>query len=522
MKKAKETLPEFRNEPFLNFSEELVAKRMMDSIARVESEFGKEYPLIIDGKEVFSDKKFESLNPSNPQQVLGVFQKAGPKQGEDAIQAAFRAFAKWRKTPYMERVKCMLRAAEIMREQRFDLDATMILEVGKSWIEADADFAEAVDFLEYYARQSIKLNHPVPLGKFPNEENELVYIPLGVGVIIPPWNFPGAIPMGMTSSSLAAGNTVVLKPASDSPLIAYKMIRILMEAGIPSGVLNFVTGSGSEVGEYMVKHPKTRFISFTGSKEVGLRINTLAAEVPKGQIWIKRVILEMGGKDAIVVAEDADLEKAAEGITVSAFGYQGQKCSACSRAIIVESVYDGIVRRLVEGAKKLTVGPVKLRENYMGPVINRAAYEKTMKYIEIGKKEGRLLCGGVPGPKEGNFIMPTIIADVKPDSRIAQEEIFGPVLSVIKARDYEHAIEIANSTEYGLTGAVYTKDHERIRRAKEDFHVGNLYINRKCTGALVNLQPFGGFNMSGTDSKGGGPDYLLLVTQAKSIANRLK
>jgi 1-pyrroline-5-carboxylate dehydrogenase len=349
------------------------------------------------------------------------------------------------------------------------------------------------------------------------EDNQLVYIPLGVGAVIPPWNFPVAIMVGMTSASFVTGNTVVLKPASTSPMIAWQFMRILEDVGLPAGVVNFLTGSGSIIGDALIEHPMVRFIAFTGSRDVGLRINQLAAKPHKGQPWLKRAVLEMGGKDAVVVDETADLDAAAEGIVASAFGFQGQKCSAGSRAIIVGQVYDQVLQKVIDKTKQLSVGDVTKPETYMGPVVDENAMQKITGYIEIGKHEGRLVAGGGHhGP--GYFIEPTVFADVDPHARIAQEEIFGPVLAVIKANDFDDALHIANDTEYGLTGSLYSRDQQRIERAKEEYHVGNLYFNRKSTGALVGVHPFGGFNMSGTDSKAGGRDYLLLFTQAKAIS----
>jgi 1-pyrroline-5-carboxylate dehydrogenase len=365
----------------------------------------------------------------------------------------------------------------------------------------------------------LRLAEEKPLTQIPGEESKLVYIPLGVGAVIPPWNFPGAITLGMTVAAVVTGNTVVLKPASTAPMIAWQLVRILEEVGLPAGVVNYLTGSGGKIGDALIEHPRVRFVAFTGSREVGLRIHELAAKPQKGQVWLKRTVLEMGGKDAVVVDETADLDAAAEGIVTSAFGFQGQKCSAGSRAIIVEQVYDEVLQKVIERAKKLNLGDVTQPETYMGPVIDANAFAKINEYIEIGKGEGRLVVGGGHhGP--GYFIEPTIIADVAPQARVAQEEIFGPVLAVVKAKDFAGALDIANSTEYGLTGSLYSRDDERIEQAKEDFHVGNLYFNRKCTGALVGVHPFGGFNMSGTDSKSGGPDYLLLFTQSKAIASR--
>jgi 1-pyrroline-5-carboxylate dehydrogenase len=393
----------------------------------------------------------------------------------------------------------------------------MIYEVGKSWPEADGDTAEAIDFMEYYAREMMRLAEDQPLVKLEGEDNQLVYIPLGIGAVIPPWNFPSAIMAGMTSAAFVSGNTVVLKPASTSPMIAWQFMRILEEIGLPAGVVNFLTGSGSTIGDALVEDVRVRFIAFTGSRDVGLRINELVAKPKKGQRWLKRTILEMGGKDAVVVDETADLDAAAEGIVSSAFGFQGQKCSAGSRAIIVEKVYDQVLQKVIDKTKKLTMGDVTKPETYMGPVVDENAMKKITDYIEVGKKEGRLVVGGGHhGP--GYFIEPTVIADVDPHARIAQEEIFGPVLAVVKARDFDDALHIANDTEYGLTGSLYSKDEKRIERAKNEYHVGNLYFNRKSTGALVGVHPFGGFNMSGTDSKAGGRDYLLLFTQAKAIS----
>jgi 1-pyrroline-5-carboxylate dehydrogenase len=400
-----------------------------------------------------------------------------------------------------------------------------VFEVGKSWAEADADASETIDFIEYYARQMIKLTHASEsLTQFPGEENQLEYIPLGVGAVIPPWNFPCAITAGMTVASLVAGNTVVLKPSHLTPIIAYKICEVFWNMGLPKGVLNFVPGPSIEVGETLVDDPRTRFVAFTGSKDVGIRIFEHASKVQPGQKWLKRTILEMGGKDAVVVDETADLESAADGIVASAFGFQGQKCSAGSRAIIVDAVYETVVNKVVEKTKKLKQGsPDESADIHQGPVSDLRFFKKIMSYIELGTQEGKLLLGGKPfsTPDDGWFIEPTIFGDVPGDARIAQEEIFGPVLAIIRAKDYDDALDIANSTEYGLTGSVYSTNRERLERARREYHVGNLYFNRKSTGAFVGAHPFGGFNMSGTDSKAGGPDYLLLFTQAKSIAEKL-
>lgn len=507
----------FVNESFTDFSQEVNKRAQAAALEQVKSELGRSYPLIIGGKEVKGTATFNSVNPAQPDQIIGTFVAATREQTNEAIKEAARTFETWKRVPAQERAGYLFAAAELVRQRRFLLNAWMVYEVGKSWVEADVELAEAIDFLEFYAREMLRMTEKQPITPFEGEENELVYIPLGVAAVIPPWNFPCAIMAGMTSAAFVTGNTVVLKPASTAPAIAYQFLQILQEVGLPAGVVNFLTGSGSTIGDALVDSPQVRFISFTGSREVGLRIYERAAKVQDGQRWLKRTILEMGGKDGIVVDETANLEDAATNIVFSAFGFQGQKCSAGSRAIIVEEVYDEVLQKVVEKAKKLTLGDVTKPETYMGAVVDANAKKKILEYIEIGKKEGKLLLGGgEQGP--GYFIEPTIFADVDPQARIAREEIFGPVLAVIKAKNFEDALHIANDTEYGLTGSLYSTNPEHIERARQDYHVGNLYFNRKCTGALVGVHPFGGFNMSGTDSKAGGRDYLLLFTQAKAIS----
>jgi 1-pyrroline-5-carboxylate dehydrogenase len=514
-------LPEFTNEPYVDFSKAENRKKMEDALKKVASEFGREYPMWIGGQKVITSDKRNSTNPSRPSEIIGVFQHANAEMARQAVEAAHKYFDTWKKVPFQERAKCLFRAAQIVRERKFELSALVCYEVGKSWAEADGDVAETIDFCEFYGREMLRLGEPQRLTPMRGERNYLVYIPIGVGSIIPPWNFPSAIMAGLVVASLVTGNTVVLKPAGDSPTTAAQFIDILFEAGIPKAAVNFVTGPGSEIGDVLVQHPKTRYIGFTGSKEVGLRISELAGKPTPGQIWIKRTVLEMGGKDAIVVDEEADIDAAVEGTVQAAFGYQGQKCSACSRAIVSEKIYDAFVQKLVDRTKKVTVGPSDDPNNYMGPVISKSAMKTILDYIEVGKKEGKLLTGGGRAPGEGYFVQPTIIADVAPKARLAQEEVFGPVLAVIKAKNYDHALEIANNTEFGLTGAVYSRNPEKIKKAEEAFHVGNLYLNRKCTGAQVGAHPFGGFNMSGTDSKTGGKDYLLLFMQAKAVAEKV-
>ena len=519
---ATATLSEFKNEALTDFSKPEHRAAMEAALAKVKGELGREYPLLINGRRVTGLKTFDSLNPARKDQVVGRFQKAKKEHVEEAVESAFIAFESWKRQPVDVRAGLLLRTAELLRQRKHEFSATMIYEVGKTWPEADADTAEAIDFLEFYAREAYRWGGEHPITQIDSEHNRLVYIPLGVGAVIPPWNFPLAIMAGMTTAAVVAGNTVVLKPSSDAPWIAYRFIALLEEAGMPPGVVNFVSGSGAEVGDTLTQHTKVRFIAFTGSKEVGLHINEEAAKVPKGQLWIKRVIAEMGGKDAIIVdRETSNLDEAASAVVASAFGYQGQKCSACSRLIVDEAIYDQFVPMVVEKTKKLRVAPPDTAESQFGPVVNEKAMKKIKEYIEKGSKEGRLVAGGNVDPKEGFYVEPTVIADVDPHATIAQEEIFGPVLAVIKAKDFDDALRIANDTQYGLTGAVFTDNEEKLQRASEEFFVGNLYLNRKCTGALVGVHPFGGFNMSGTDSKAGGRDYLGLFLQAKSIARKV-
>ena len=515
-------LPEFKNEPLSDFkgNPEHI-RRMKEALEEVKKELGREYDLVIGGERVTTKDKLISYNPSQKDQIVGSFSKADATLADRAVRKADETFKTWSRVPAEERAELLLKAGKVIRERKYYYAAWMVYEVGKSWAEADADVAETIDFTEFYSREMLRLGGPQPLNPVPGERNYLLYIPLGVGVVIPPWNFPMAIMAGMTLASIVAGNTVVMKPSSDSPMIAYKFFEVLEQVGMPPGVVNFCPCPGGTVGDVLVGHPRTRYVAFTGSKEVGLRINEVAARTAPGQIWIKRVVAEMGGKDSIVVDSEVDLDSAVEGVAVSAFGYQGQKCSACSRAIVVEKVYDAFLDKLKERVEKIKVGSPVEQETYMGPVINAKAKQSIQEYIETGKKEGRLLTGGGEASGPGHFLEPTVIVDVPPLARISQEEIFGPVLAVIKAKDFDEALEIANNTEYGLTGAAYTKNRHKLEKAAENFFVGNLYLNRKCTGALVGGHPFGGFNMSGTDSKSGGRDYLLLFTQAKVVTEKV-
>ncbi|HEY3443533.1 MAG TPA: L-glutamate gamma-semialdehyde dehydrogenase [Paludibaculum sp.] len=513
-------LCDFKNEPYADFSKPENAQPMRAALAAVHAGFGKTYDLRIGGGRYQTGDLLTSVNPSNPAEVIGLHHKATSDLANQAIAVADAYFPTWAAVPMAERVALLRKATEILKRRKQEFNAWLVYESGKSWAEAEADVSEAIDFCDYYALLAERLASPEPLVQLSGEHGELRYLPLGVGIIIPPWNFPLAILAGMTVAALVVGNTVVVKPSSDTPTIAAKFAEVLAEAGFPEHCYTMLVGSGAEVGDLLVTHPRTRFICFTGSREVGLRINELAAKTAKGQIWIKRVIAEMGGKDSIIVDDEADLEAAAQGVVWSAFGYQGQKCSACSRAIVSEKLYDAFLEKVKAQVEALTIGRADDPANYMGPVISERSMKTILQYIEIGKQEGRLITGGQRAAGDGYYIAPTVIADITADSRIFQEEIFGPVLAVTKARDFDHAITLANDSEYGLTGAIYSSNPEKIRTAKDRFFVGNLYINRKCTGAMVGAHPFGGFNMSGTDSKAGGPDYLLWFVQAKSVAEK--
>jgi len=514
----------YANEPFTDFSLPQNVQAFRAGLDQVRAQLGRTYPLIIGGEKIFTDEVIVSRNPAEPTQVIGRVSQATPELADRAVREAARAFDHWRRIAPAERARYLFSAARIMRERKHLFSALLVLEAGKTWVEADVDTAEAIDFLEFYGREMLRLGKPHPTHPEPNHETELHYVPLGVGVVIPPWNFPNAIVTGMTSATIVTGNTAVLKPASATPVMAAWLAELFVdELHLPAGVLNYLPGPGGAVGDVLVDHPLTRFVAFTGSKEVGIRIHQRAAAVHPGQKWLKRTILEMGGKDAILVDETANLDEAAAGIVSAAFGYSGQKCSACSRAIIVDAVYDELLAKIVERTNKLNVGdPASGPGIDMGPVIDEKALQKHLEYIGTGKSEGRLVSGGeaLPTPAGGYYLQPTVIADVAPGARLAQEEVFGPVLAVIRAKDFVEGLEIANNTEYGLTGSLYSMRRDRLECVRGEFHVGNLYLNRKCTGALVGVHPFGGFNMSGTDSKAGGPDYLPLFLQGKVISER--
>lgn len=523
---TQKTLDEFRNEPFTDFSKEENAKAMRDAVEKVRAELGKNYPAIINGEKITLDKKFESINPGEKSQVVGKISDADSDAEnlvQKAIDAATEAFESWRKVSPAERAEYLFKAAAILRERKHYYSAWMSFETGKNWAEADGDTAEAIDFCEFYGREMLRWAEDQPITPSPlPEKNSFEYVPLGVGAIIPPWNFPLAIMCGMTLSAVVTGNTAVLKPSPDAPVIAAKFMEILEEIGLPKGVVNYVAGSGTKVGELLVNSPKIRFISFTGSRKVGLHIYEEAAKTKPGQKWMKRVVAEMGGKDAIVVCDDADLDSAAIGIVQAAFGFQGQKCSACSRVIVDEKVHDELLEKVVALTEKIKIGLPTEADTQMTAVINQKSFENAANAVEKAKAEGgEVVIGGGGDAEKGFYVEPTIITNVKAGSFIEQNEIFAPVLAIIKVKNYDEALEVANGTDYGLTGSVYSASEENLERARRDFHVGNLYLNRKCTGALVGVHPFGGFNMSGTDSKAGGHEYLLQFMQGKSVAQKV-
>jgi RHH-type proline utilization regulon transcriptional repressor/proline dehydrogenase/delta 1-pyrroline-5-carboxylate dehydrogenase len=512
-------LPPFRNEPTTDFARAENRDAMRRALEEVRSRLGKHYSLIIGGNEVdTAPRRLLSLNPSHSSRVVGETSQAGAEHAEQAISAARAAFPAWAARPSRDRAAVLVRAAAILRSRRFEIAAWEIDECGKPWAEADGDVAEAIDFCEFYAREMIRLSEP-RRRDVPGETNFAEHLPRGVAVVIPPWNFPLAIPTGMTVAALVAGNAVILKPSEQAPVMAWHLTQALKEAGLPPGVLNYLPGLGEEVGQALVNHPEVDLIAFTGSRDVGLLINRQSAETKPGQDHIKRVIAEMGGKNAIIVDDDADLDEAVVGVIHSAFGYAGQKCSACSRAIVLSGIYDAFVTRLVEAARAVLVGPADDPETLIGPVIDADARRRIRDYQRIAASEGRIVFQGDPGPmaEQGYFVGPTIVADVSPGARIAQEEIFGPVLAVLKASDLDEALRIANGTPYALTGGIYSRSPANLEQVRREFRVGNLYINRGITGAMVDRQPFGGFKLSGIGTKAGGPDYLLEFLFTRSV-----
>jgi 1-pyrroline-5-carboxylate dehydrogenase len=510
----------FVNEPYSDFTVAAGEAAYRLALAGVREQLGKHYPLVIGGEAVDTGRRIESVNPCRPAEVVGSAAGADAQLAERAVEAAWSAFSGWSQRSAEDRARHLVKLAALMREQKYELSAWETLEASKNWLEAEADVAEAIDFVEYYARQAVQLAGPIEVVGYPGEENESHLIPIGAGVVIPPWNFPLAILVGMTIGPVAAGNTVVLKPASTTPIIGAKFMELVHAAGLPGGVINYLPGAGGEIGDVLVDHPRTRFINFTGSKEVGLRIAERSAKVQPGQLWLKRALMEMGGKDAQIVDETANIAAAARAAVTGAFGFQGQKCSACSRLIVVDDVYDEVLKAVVDLVPALSIGPAE--DNYdINAVISAGQKRSILEEIEKGRAAAQLVAGGEAIDFDGGFyIQPTVFAEVEPGSRLAQHEIFGPVLSVIRASDFDHALHIANSTEYALTGGLFSSSRDRIERVRREFHVGNLYINRKITGALVGVQPFGGFNMSGSNAKAGGPGYLRLFMEMKTVAER--
>ena len=510
----------YKNEPYLDWSDESNQKAMRAALKEVGGSLGKSYPMIIGGKPVETDGEIPSVNPSNPSQVVGRVGRATEREADMALETATKTFDSWSKTEPEARARILLRAAAIMRRRKFEMLAWEVYEGGKPWAEADAQVAEAIDFLEYYAREMLRLKDGVDVYSVPGEESRYFYQPMGVGVIIAPWNFPTAILTGMSSAAIVTGNTIVMKPSEYTSVIGAKVAEIFDEAGLPPGVLNFCPGYGGEIRDYLVTDARTRFVSFTGSVATGLRINELAAKQIENQRWIKRVIVETGGKDAMIIDDSADLEAAADDIVKSAYGYSGQKCSAASRAILHADVHDEVLNKVIEKASALNIGVPESPDVNMGPVISEPQFEKVTGYIETGKSEGERVLGEDPGDPENGYFVPPTVFEVEPEARVAQEEIFGPVLSVIGARDFDEALRIANDNPYGLTGGVYSKNRHHLERARHEFKAGNVYFNRTITGALVGVQPFGGFGLSGTDSKAGGPDYLSLHMLARTVVER--
>jgi RHH-type transcriptional regulator, proline utilization regulon repressor / proline dehydrogenase / delta 1-pyrroline-5-carboxylate dehydrogenase len=503
------TPPPFVNEPFADFTRIEERSSFIRAVAKVRSEFGRTWPLIINGKEILTEDRMASVNPVAPTEVVGHVCQAGIEQIQAAIGAAKAAFPAWRARSPEERANFLLAAAEIARQRIHELSAWQVLEVGKQWDQAHADVGEAIDFLEYYAREIVRIGTPRRMGRAPGEMNLAFYQPKGIAAVIAPWNFPLAISCGMASAALVTGNCVLYKPAGPSSVIGAGLAQIFREAGIPDGVFNFVPGRSRVMGDFLVEHPEVGLIAFTGSKEVGLRILERASRPSPGQYHLKRVIAEMGGKNAAIVDDDADLDEAVLEILHAAFGFQGQKCSATSRVIVLSDIYEKFTSRLVEAARSVRIGPAEDPGNIMGPVVDQPAQQRILEYIELGKRELTPLLVRDDLPKEGYYVPLAIFGDVPHTHRLAQEEIFGPVLAVIKARDFNHALEMANETEYALTGSVFSRSPDHLEKAFNEFRVGNLYLNRGSTGALVERQPFGGFKMSGIGSKAGGPEYLL-------------
>ncbi|AVZ30822.1 L-glutamate gamma-semialdehyde dehydrogenase [Nodularia spumigena] len=503
-----------------DYAEESAARMSTEAFAAVRQQLGRTYLPLVNGEYLNTAEFVDSLNPSNFSEVVGKVGLLSVEQAEEAMRAAKAAFPAWKKTPVQQRAGVLRKAADLMEARRAELSAWIVLEVGKPVKEADAEVSEAIDFCLYYADEMERLDAGV-IYDVAGETNRYIYQGRGIAVVISPWNFPLAIACGMTVAALVAGNCTLLKPAETSSVITAKLTEILIEAGIPKGVFQYVPGKGSQVGAYLVNHADTHIIAFTGSQEVGCRIYAEAATLKPGQKHLKRVIAEMGGKNAIIVDESADLDQAVVGVVQSAFGYSGQKCSACSRVIVLQPVYDAFVRRLVEATKSLNIGEAELPSTQVGPVIDAKARDRILEYIEKGKAEAQVALE-LTAPAQGYYIGPVIFSEVAPDATIAQEEIFGPVLAVTKVKDFAEALAVANGTNYALTGGLYSRTPSHIQQAQTDFEVGNVYINRNITGAIVARQPFGGFKLSGVGSKAGGPDYLLQFLEPRTVTENIQ
>ncbi len=506
----------FKNHELIDFTVPALREAFPRAVAAVRETAGRDIPLFIGGREIVTDDVIPSVNPADPDEVVGRVCQSGVAEIDKAIAAAEAAFPSWRDTSPEKRAGYLFKAAEIARRRAFDLSAVQILEVGKQWDQAFHDVGEGIDFLEYYAREMLRLGVPRRMGSEPGERNHLFYQPKGIAAVISPWNFPFAIAIGMASAAIVTGNCVIFKPAGPASVVGWGLVEIFREAGLPDGVFNFCPGRGSVMGDHLVEHPKVACIAFTGSMEVGLRIQEKAAKVRPGQACCKRVIAEMGGKNAIIVDDDADLDEAVLQVLYSAFGFQGQKCSACSRVVVVEPIYERFLTRLTEACGSVKIGSPEDPANYMGPVVDAGQQKNIREYIEIARQEGRIIVEREV-PDKGYYVPLTVVEGIEADDRIAQEEIFGPVLAVMKARDFDHALEIANGTRFALTGGVFSRSPAHLDKAKREFRVGNLYLNRNNTGAMVLRQPFGGFKMSGVGSKTGGPDYLLQFMDPRCV-----
>jgi RHH-type transcriptional regulator, proline utilization regulon repressor / proline dehydrogenase / delta 1-pyrroline-5-carboxylate dehydrogenase len=509
--------PPFRNEPLVDFTKEYHRLAFPKAIADVRSHAGRTYPLFINNKEVWTDDRIPSVNPAKPSEVIGQICQAGTREVNMAVAAAKAAYENWRDIPFQKRAQYLLKAADIARRRLHELSAWQILEVGKQWEQAYADVAECIDFFEYYAREMIRLGKPRRVGSAPGEINLYYYEPKGVAAVIAPWNFPLAISGGMCAAAIVTGNCVVYKPSVFASTVGYNLVEIFSQAGLPEGVFNYIPGRGFVIGDYLVEHPDISLIAFTGSVEIGNRIIEKAAKIQSGQPNVKKIISEMGGKNAIIIDDDADLDEAVPHVLYSAFGFQGQKCSACSRVIVLDAVYEKFVERLVKAASAFKIGPAEDAANAMGTVVDISAQKKILEYVEIGKKEGKLLYQSNVPQDDGYYVPITIFDGITPQCRLAQEEIFGPVLAIMRAKDFDQALDWAMSTRFALTGGVFSRSPKHLEQARKKFRVGNLYLNRNCVGALVERQPFGGSKMSGVGTKAGGPDYILHFMDPRTV-----